>query len=596
MIPYSKEAVCKPGPTCPSKNQVEGRTSCFVQKKLRTNAIYCIYLNISFVFRMESTQMLEQRIQSLRDVLEATGIERSFDEIASVLENVGYSEDRALDELLLESGYKQGEALLHNHIDMTPQFHLSDEIECEVSVPEEAPDAPHFFLDAFTPFFISSLKVEMAPEYYESKRDCKCLVCRFLYEIDEVALPVIQLWEDAYMEVLQFSGCGMSQEEELLLLVLAKAITFLDFTEDESITLANIICSLHTGTSVETTKANPIEIEQSVASRLKSGSSKEEITDNAIAKALQNDLDTKFIAEKSDRHEQRMKEEIASVEEVAFQQVRLEFPTEEDLGIFDSDCFFLSDEDIRVALTAFEFKIKEAIKYLKGVLVTLQGQNAIEKRKYLEQERSVFSARNELVREQKGSSSVVSRAAAPMVVPSYKYEPHTEDMSAYDGNTLASKDKTVLLAALTTLQHNPINVDSGLMVDADDRLRLRFLGFKQPPVKGKDAFDGENITPKGARNVYRIDLHHVHVKEALQLVRSIVAFVYKSSARQKALITTTTTPLDTNAAFGLLVGKGLHSEGGQSRLGPNITRDLSANNIPHDRIGAWIVIYPKKGH
>ena len=94
---------------------------------------------------------------------------------------------------------------------------------------------------------------------------------------------------------------------------------------------------------------------------------------------------------------------------------------------------------------------------------------------------------------------------------------------------------------------------------------------------------GSALGPPFSRgiDVRRLDLHLVHLKEALQLVVSIISLYSQSQVGNRA---------GARIEIGLLVGKGIHSSRTGARLGPNIAALLRRQHVRFREEEAWLIL------
>ena len=124
-----------------------------------------------------------------------------------------------------------------------------------------------------------------------------------------------------------------------------------------------------------------------------------------------------------------------------------------------------------------------------------------------------------------------------------------------------------------------INLASVPQIACDEHHGLVLHGWGAEPEAG--ALLGKPF--RRGSLVRRIDLHTVHVREALQLVASILRYYSTSGARGR---NSGRQPLE----LGLLVGRGLHSAPSGLRLAGNIAAFLKRNRASFREDDAWLVM------
>jgi hypothetical protein len=285
----------------------------------------------------------------------------------------------------------------------------------------------------------------------------------------------------------------------------------------------------------------------------------------------------------------RAQEERAGLEMASFIVVRNEFPSAAELGGFGDESLCLSDSTIRAGLVEHDFNAQDTIVYLRGIVernyrVQQIALNKLvaERSRYAVSVRSNMIGRDMLLRDARSAGSRSKNVQCPSLTEATAGHltrlRSACDVSGREGEENADAD--VAEQAMRTLQAHAINRSSGVLLRVDPGGYLRCHGFSLPA--DKVSLDNFSQLPKA----YQVDMHGAMVREGLQLVHSLLD-LRKTGGHG----------FDSSAAIALLVGKGIHSDGGRARLGPGICRVLQKLKVLHNAGGAWVVIpAQKKGH
>jgi len=122
----------------------------------------------------------------------------------------------------------------------------------------------------------------------------------------------------------------------------------------------------------------------------------------------------------------------------------------------------------------------------------------------------------------------------------------------------------------------PINVQSLPRIVCDELYGLVMRGWGAAPEAASNL--GRPFS-HGAM-VHRLDLHTVRVREALQLIASLLQFYTELRTRDSRR---------SRVEVAVLVGRGLHSAIGP-RLGPNLAAFLRRNGTSFHEDDAWLVL------
>jgi len=281
--------------------------------------------------------------------------------------------------------------------------------------------------------------------------------------------------------------------------------------------------------------------------------------------AIQWELELNLSVENTDQ----VNFEALSQEEM-FRSLRSIFPSAKDLGPFATQA--ITDESIRTVLVAHEYEYASSLQYLT-ILCADSLDDSVEKQQATET-RTPFTARDVLLHDPELGARRAYVCSAPAQIQ--KSRSLQVPSLATPSCAPPMKNWQTTIQTLERMLELPINKRSQPRVVCDRQHGLIMQGWGAAPEAGSDLGRPFN---RGVM-VHRLDLHTVHVREALQLVASVMKYFTELRTRENKM---------GRLEVGLLVGRGLHSENGP-RLGPNLAAFIRRNGVSFFEDEAWLVL------
>jgi len=258
----------------------------------------------------------------------------------------------------------------------------------------------------------------------------------------------------------------------------------------------------------------------------------------------------------------------ATSHEEMFQRLRGIFPTAENLGPCAAQT--ITDELIRTVLVAHKNGFAPSLEYL----TMLSGFFEDSTDKHQEMGTRAFSARDVLLHD----PSLGARCTYFRPTPARAQRDSSLPLAPFAKSPLAPpmKNWQSTQQTLERMMDLPINRLSLPRVICDEQYGLVMHGWGAVPEAGSDL--GRPFS-QGVM-VHRLDLHTVRVREALQLIASLLHFYTQLRTRNNE---------SSRVEVAILVGRGLHSAAGP-RLGPHLAAFLRRNGASFREDDAWLVL------
>ena len=246
-----------------------------------------------------------------------------------------------------------------------------------------------------------------------------------------------------------------------------------------------------------------------------------------------------------------------------FTRLRYIFPCAEELGDFANDA--VSNEDIQAVLAAYDYDFTQSLLHLQNTKEGKQRSTTTYASKLLEHS-NVFLARDLMLQQE--SIQRLKHAS----LPAKERTPR-----AIISSTHLEVDWDCCVSCCKRMLALDMNRFTSPKIACDYSRGLILKGWGASPESG--SLLGSPFSKDV--EVRRLDLHTVRVKEALQLVDSILCLYSEADDSMRPR---------RRFELGLLVGKGLHSSRTGPCLGPNIVALLRRRRVRFREEVAWLVL------